>query len=60
MDYIWIAIIAVIVLIFISMAIKIIPKNEQVVIFRLGRGVGTVGPGLIIIIPFIDRIVKEK
>ena len=58
MDYIWIAIIAVIALIFISMAIKIVTEYERGVIFRLGRLVGAKGPGIFVIIPFIDRMVR--
>ncbi len=40
------------------LAIKIILEYERAVLFRLGRLVGVKGPGLIIIIPIIDRIVR--
>jgi regulator of protease activity HflC (stomatin/prohibitin superfamily) len=40
------------------MAIKIVPEYERGVLFRLGRLVGQRGPGLFLIIPFIDRMVK--
>ena len=55
-----IVIIAIIIafIILLSMALKVIPEYERGVIFRLGRLVGAKGPGLIIIIPFIDRMVK--
>jgi regulator of protease activity HflC (stomatin/prohibitin superfamily) len=39
-------------------AIKIVPEYERLVVFRLGRSVGTKGPGLILLIPFIDRGVR--
>ena len=39
-------------------AIRILREYERGVIFRLGRLVGAKGPGLIIIIPIIDRMVK--
>jgi len=39
-------------------AIKIVKEYERGVIFRLGRLVGTKGPGLFFIIPFIDGMVK--
>jgi regulator of protease activity HflC (stomatin/prohibitin superfamily) len=39
-------------------AIKIVPEYERLVVFRLGRSVGTKGPGLIILIPFVDRGVR--
>jgi len=40
------------------MAIKIVTEYERGVIFRLGRLVGAKGPGLFLIIPFIDRMIK--
>lgn len=39
-------------------ALKIIPEYERGVLFRLGRFRGVRGPGLIIIIPGIDRLVR--
>ena len=57
-NYIIIAIIALIVIILISMSIRIVAEYERGVIFRLGRLVGAKGPGLFLIIPFVDRMVK--
>ena len=51
-------VIVVIVLIIVPMAVKIVTEYERGVIFRLGRLVGARGPGLFIIIPFVDRMVK--
>ena len=45
-------------IIFLMAAVKIIPEYERAVVFRLGRVIGAKGPGLIIIIPIIDRIVR--
>lgn len=42
----------------ISAAVKIVQEYERGVIFRLGRLVGAKGPGLFLIVPFIDRMVK--
>jgi regulator of protease activity HflC (stomatin/prohibitin superfamily) len=53
-----IIVIIVVVLIFIPMAVKIVTEYERGVIFRLGRLVGAKGPGIFLIIPFVDRIVK--
>lgn len=39
-------------------AIKIIREYERGVVFRLGRLIGAKGPGLIILIPFVDKMVK--
>jgi len=44
--------------IFLLSAVKIIPEYERAVVFRLGRAIGSKGPGLIIVIPLIDRIVR--
>ncbi len=53
-----IAIVAFIVLVIIVAAVKIVAEYERGVIFRLGRLIGAKGPGLFLIIPFIDRMVK--
>ena len=53
-----IAIIVLAVLIIIPMTVKIVAEYERGVIFRLGRLVGARGPGLFLIIPFVDRMVK--
>jgi len=53
-----IIIIVVVLLIIIPMAVKIVQEYERGVIFRLGRLVGAKGPGLFLIIPFIDRMMK--
>jgi regulator of protease activity HflC (stomatin/prohibitin superfamily) len=39
-------------------AVKIVQEYERGVIFRLGRVVGARGPGLFLIVPFIDRMVR--
>ena len=45
-------------IIFLASAIKILPEYERGVIFRLGRVIGAKGPGIIILIPFIDKMVR--
>ena len=45
-------------LILLPMTVKIVAEYERGVIFRLGRLVGAKGPGLFLIIPFVDRMVK--
>jgi len=50
--------ILIVIVIILSQAIKIVKEYERGVIFRLGRIVGAKGPGLIILIPIIDRMVK--
>jgi regulator of protease activity HflC (stomatin/prohibitin superfamily) len=58
MPIIAIGIIVLVVLILIPMTVKIVAEYERGVIFRLGRLVGAKGPGLFLIIPFVDRMTK--
>lgn len=46
------------VVIFLFMAVKVLNEYERGVIFRLGRIIDHKGPGLIILIPIIDRMVR--
>jgi regulator of protease activity HflC (stomatin/prohibitin superfamily) len=41
-----------------SSAVRVLREYERGVVFRLGRLVGSRGPGLILLIPLIDRMVK--
>jgi regulator of protease activity HflC (stomatin/prohibitin superfamily) len=51
---------AVIILIaaLVASAIKIVPEFKRLVVFRLGRSVGTRGPGVVLLIPIIDQAVS--
>ena len=44
--------------VFLATAIKIVPEYQRVVVFRLGRCIGARGPGLVLLIPFVDRAVR--
>ncbi len=46
------------VLVLLASAIKILQEYERGVVFRLGRLVGVRGPGLVIIVPMIDRLLR--
>ncbi len=50
--------IVVLIIMFLAAAIRILNEYERGVVFRLGRVIGTKGPGLIILIPIVDRMVK--
>ena len=50
--------ILILVILFLTSAIRILKEYERGVIFRLGRVIGAKGPGLIILIPVVDRMVK--
>ncbi|MCM2324655.1 MAG: slipin family protein [Oligoflexia bacterium] len=46
------------VVIFLIMSVKVLNEYERGVVFRLGRIIGAKGPGLFILIPIIDRMVR--
>jgi regulator of protease activity HflC (stomatin/prohibitin superfamily) len=48
----------IIALVFLTQAIRIVPEYQRLVVFRLGRCIGARGPGIIFLIPFVDRAVK--
>ncbi|MBW2312411.1 MAG: SPFH domain-containing protein [Deltaproteobacteria bacterium] len=48
----------VLLILFLSAAIKVLREYERGVVFRLGRVINTKGPGLIIIIPVVDKLVR--
>ncbi len=53
-----IGIIIFLIVVFLFMAIKVLNEYERGVIFRLGRVIDHKGPGLIILVPVIDRMVR--
>ena len=48
----------ILIIFFLASALKVLREYERGVIFRLGRVISTKGPGLIILIPVIDKMVK--
>ncbi len=44
--------------VFVGNAIRIVPEYQRLVVFRLGRCVGEKGPGLVFLIPIVDRAVR--
>jgi regulator of protease activity HflC (stomatin/prohibitin superfamily) len=50
--------IVVIGFVFLANAIRIVPEYQRLVVFRLGRCIGARGPGIVILIPVIDRGVR--
>jgi regulator of protease activity HflC (stomatin/prohibitin superfamily) len=53
-----VSVIVFLAVVFLFMAIKILNEYERGVIFRLGRVIDAKGPGIIILIPVIDRMVR--
>jgi regulator of protease activity HflC (stomatin/prohibitin superfamily) len=48
----------IIAFVFLASAIRIVTEYQRLVVFRLGRCVGAKGPGIVLLIPVVDRAVK--
>ena len=48
----------VIIILILSLALKIVPEYQRLVVFRLGRLWGAKGPGLAFVLPWIDRTLR--
>lgn len=53
-----IAVLLVLAVVILTSAVKVLQEFERAVVFRLGRYAGVRGPGLIILIPFIEKMVR--
>ena len=58
MTFIAVSIIAVLFLTFIYASIRILREYERGVVFTLGRYTGTKGPGLFLLVPFVQQMVR--
>ena len=54
-ELIILAFVAIFILSILAASIKIVPEYQRLLIFRLGRAIGVKGPGLVFLIPLIDR-----
>lgn len=50
--------VVVIALVLLAQSIRVVPEYQRLVVFRLGRCVGSKGPGIVLLVPVIDRGVK--
>ena len=53
-----VVVLAVLLVLFLVSAIRVMREYERAIVFRLGRLTPTRGPGLVLLIPFIDKMVK--
>src|SRR6266851_5096117 len=58
LDYLSYLLLIVVVVMFLAAAIRILREYERGIVFTLGRFTGVKGPGLIILIPFVQQMVK--
>jgi regulator of protease activity HflC (stomatin/prohibitin superfamily) len=54
-DILVLGLIVVVAVIILSAAIKIVREYQRLVVFRLGRAIGEKGPGIVFLIPIVDR-----
>ena len=59
-DLVTIFVVGIIILIILGLSIRIVNQYERGVVFRLGRVIGVKEPGLRLIIPLVDRMVKPS
>lgn len=52
------AFVALLVFVLLSMSVRVVSEYERAVVFRLGRLLGVKGPGLFLLIPYLDSMVK--
>jgi len=57
-DFITLPALIIVALLLLSSAIRVVREYERGVVFRLGRLIGAKGPGIMFLIPLIDRMVK--
>src|SRR3712207_8785032 len=55
-----VVVLAIFLLIILGSAVRVLREYERGVIFRLGRLIAQKGPGLILLIPVIDRMVRVE
>jgi regulator of protease activity HflC (stomatin/prohibitin superfamily) len=48
-------IVAVGMIVWLILALRIVPEHQRLVVFRLGRLIGARGPGLLLLVPFVDK-----
>src|SRR3989442_12736010 len=47
-------------IVILARAIRVVREYERLVVFRLGRVIGERGPGLVLVIPIVDRAGKDR
>jgi regulator of protease activity HflC (stomatin/prohibitin superfamily) len=57
-DLIIVGLMALLAIVLVFMAVRIVPEYQRLVVFRLGRLIGERGPGFVLLIPFVDRGVR--
>jgi len=51
-------ILTIVMVVLLATAVRIVPEYERLDVYRLGRYIGQRGPGIVMVIPFIDQPIK--
>ena len=54
------AAVLLVIVVFLAKTIRIVPEQQRLAVYRLGKYLGTKGPGIILTLPPIDRVVEVK
>ncbi len=46
------------VVVVIALGLRVVPESQRLAVMRLGRYVGLLGPGVVFVLPFIDRVTR--
>ena len=52
--------IALMFMIVLATSIKIVPESKRLSVFRMGQYIGEKGPGLVVLIPMIDKAISSE
>lgn len=58
MEYFIFGLIVFLVVVLLAISVRIVPEYQRAVVFRMGRSIGAKGPGLVFVIPFVDRAIS--
>ncbi len=45
-------------LVLIGLSVRVVPERERLAVVRLGRFIGARGPGVVVILPFVDKAIR--
>ncbi len=47
-----------VVVVLVALGLRVVPERQRIAVMRLGRYVGLRGPGVVFVLPFIDRAIR--
>jgi regulator of protease activity HflC (stomatin/prohibitin superfamily) len=46
------------VLVLAALSVRVVPERERLAVLRLGRFIGMRGPGVVMVLPFVDKAIR--